>query len=270
MKVLSSGCSFIWGNELSDDAPGKFSLKTWPALWAKENNYQYSCCALPGASNGTITRQVIDHIENIDQPDIVIVQWTFPGRYEFRYQKNFDPRWGNFYAFTPWSIVKTWEEIYNDPKKYPFNRDAENSKAFVESIKTQIEILKDTCIPDLADIWYKHISCTDSDRYYFFKEISYLKSYLESKKIKYVFTGADSNLIRTKKETLDKSVKTLMNIVESCPWVWFNYHDIPLGFMDWARTSRQKIGSTHPLDSAHENALKLIRNSINDILKKDS
>jgi hypothetical protein len=265
MKVLSAGCSFIWGNELSDDAPGKFSLNTWPALWAKENNHEYDCCASPGAANSTIVRKVIDYVEN-NKPNIVIVQWTLPGRQEFRYQQNFNSEWGNFYAFTPWSTVKSWEEIYNDPKKYPFNRDAENSKAFEESIKRQIEILKDTCVPDLARIWFKHITCTDSDRYYFFKEVSYLKYYLESNNIKYVFSGADSNLCRDKTPTSDKTVATLMKISDSCPWVWFDYHNVPFGFLDWARASRQEIGSTHPLDSAHKNALNIVRNKLNDIL----
>lgn len=265
MKVLSAGCSFIWGNELSDDAPGKYSLKTWPALWAKENNYEYACCALPGAANSTIARKVIDYVEN-SKPDIVIVQWTFPGRQELRYQKNFNSTWGNFYAFTPWSAVKSWEEIYNNPKEYPFNRDAENSKAFEESIKRQIESLKDTCIPDLTKIWFKHVACLDSDRYYFFKEVSYLKHYLDAKNIKYVFSGADSNLFRDKTPTSDKTVATLIKICDSCPWAWFDYHSMPLGFMDWARISRQDIGSTHPLDSAHKNALNIVRNKLNDIL----
>lgn len=269
MKVLSSGCSFIWGNELSDDTPGKFSQQTWPALWAKENGYDYDCCAMPGASNSTIARRVIDYIENLDKPDIVIVQWTFHGRQEFRYQQEFSEQWGNFHAFTPWSVVKSWEEIYNNPKKYPFNRDADNAEAFMTAIKNQIEGLKGTCVPDLADIWFKYISCTDSDKYYFFKEISYLKHYLESKGIKYVFSGADSSLIRNKESTTDKTVLSLTKIINSCPWVWFNYHGMPLGFMDWARASRQEIGSTHPLDSAHKNALTLLRNNIDDIIKKD-
>lgn len=267
MKLLSGGCSFIWGNELSDDTPGKFSQVTWPALWAAENNYSYECCAMPGASNSTIARRVIDYIENVDKPDIVIVQWTFHGRQEFRYQKEFGNQWGNFYAFTPWSVVRSWEEIYNNPKKYPFNRNAKNAEAFMTAIKNQIDGLKDTCVPELADIWFNHISCQDSDRYYFFKEVSYLKHYLESKGIKYVFSGADSSLFRNTASTTDKSVLTLMKIVDSCPWVWFDYHGMPLGFMDWARTSRQDIGSTHPLDSAHANALDLIRTKLDEIFK---
>lgn len=270
MKVLGAGCSFIWGNELSDDAPGKYSSKTWPALWANEKGYEYNCCALPGASNATIVRRIIDYIENVEVPDIVVVQWTFPGRYEFRYQTHFDAQWGNFYAFTPWSSVKSWDEIYNDPKKYPFNRNAENANAFEASIKRQIENLKDTCIPELSSIWFKHIACTDSDRYYFFKEISYLKHYLDSKKIKHVFSGADSTLIRDKTPTTDKSVLTLIKILETCNWVWFDYHGVPMGFLDWARSSRQEIGSTHPLDSAHRNALNIVREKINEILTKNN
>ena len=107
MKVLSAGCSFIRGSELSDDAPGKHSLKTWPALWAKSHNYEYACVAQPGIANNGITRKVIEYIETVDVPDIVIVQWTFPGRYEFRFN-NID---SNYYSITPWTEVSSWEEI---------------------------------------------------------------------------------------------------------------------------------------------------------------
>jgi hypothetical protein len=48
-KVLSAGCSFIYGAELSDspDYAGKdpYSKLTWPALWAKDSNFDYNTVA---------------------------------------------------------------------------------------------------------------------------------------------------------------------------------------------------------------------------------
>ncbi len=59
--VVAGGCSFTFGNELSDDANGKTpSEKTWAALIAKEINANYHCVAKPGGGNGSITRRVIE------------------------------------------------------------------------------------------------------------------------------------------------------------------------------------------------------------------
>ncbi len=267
MQLLASGCSFIWGSELSDDRPGQYSHKTWPALWAAENNYDYDCCAQPGASNTTIARKVIDKVEQ-SRPDAVIVQWTFPGRYEFRYNQQIDN--SNYYSFTPWSMVKNWEEIYNDPEKYPFNRDAENSSAFQAHLSAMIEKLRPTPVPELARFWFERMQCLDNERYYFYREVHYLKSYLESKQIPYVFSSADTNTLRNTQPTDDTSVNTLIKQMETVPWAHFNYHGVPMGFMDWARASRQQIGSTHPLDQAHVNALSLVRNYLDEHLKKSS
>lgn len=264
MRLLAGGCSFIWGSELSDDRPGAYSHKTWPALYAQENSWQYDCVAQPGASNTTIARRVIDRVEQ-QRPDLVIVQWTFPGRYEFRYSEPIDS--SHYYSFTPWSMVESWQEIFDDPERYPFNRDAENSQAFQTHLSQMIDKLKSTPVPEFARFWFKRMQSLDNERYYFFREVHYLKCYLESKSIPYAFSSADTNTLRNTTRSTDPTVNTLMDHMDSIPWVTFDYHGAPMGFMDWARASRQAIGSTHPLDSAHANALDLTRTKLDEIFK---
>lgn len=266
MKVLSAGCSFIWGSELSDDTPGKYSNKTWPALWAHSRGYDYACVAQPGVANNGIVRRVIDYVETKTMPDLVVVQWTFPGRHEFRFN-NIDT---DYYSITPWSEVSSWEEFYNNPDKYPYDRSAPNARAFEESIKRQIAKTTNTGIPELSKIWFKYITNLDSDRYYYFKEVAFLKSYLDSKSIPYVFTAAESLLNRDSTPTNDTSVTNLRAIVDSCPWVWFEYFNVPMGFMEWARASRQQFGSTHPLDLAHQKALTMIEGKLDEIFSKSN
>lgn len=262
MKVLSSGCSFIWGAELEDCTPQIFSRKTWPALWAQENNFEYNCCAINGAANNTIVRRVINYIENISVPDIVIVQWTFPARYEVRVEQYLNPEWGNFYSITPWCTVQSWDEVERNPNFYSYNKNDKNAEEFKKVFIKQIDALKETCIPQLSKIWFDGVSCKDTDKYYFFKEICNLKTYLDSKKIKHIFTAA-SKLAFDDHPSKDENIVTLMKIAQSCNWIWFDDKEISLGFFDWAKTTNQKIGTTHPLDLAHKNAYLITREKLN-------
>jgi hypothetical protein len=86
MKVKSFGCSFIFGCELADDGrdgpyatPSKF---TWPALVAKNLNYQYECYARPGAGNLRIAEQVLNQAALGDN-DLFVIGWTWIDRFDY-------------------------------------------------------------------------------------------------------------------------------------------------------------------------------------------
>ena len=87
-KILSAGCSFIYGAELSDspDIMGLTppSVKTWPALYAKSKGLEYHTCAVCGLSNQGIVRYVIDVVENfkVDYNPLLFLLQFFP-RYSF-------------------------------------------------------------------------------------------------------------------------------------------------------------------------------------------
>jgi hypothetical protein len=90
MILKSFGCSFIWGSELDDEIPGKTpSLKTWPALLAKQLELDYQCHAWPGRGNLFISEQILNHAQLGDK---VVVNWTYIDRFDYTDPAN-DRQW---------------------------------------------------------------------------------------------------------------------------------------------------------------------------------
>lgn len=82
MKVKSFGCSFIYGNELSDDKTGRTPSKlSWPALVAQHFGAEYQCFACPGSGNLQIYNELCQQID--DQDTIYIIGWTFIDRFDY-------------------------------------------------------------------------------------------------------------------------------------------------------------------------------------------
>jgi hypothetical protein len=81
MIIVACGDSFVWGSELADSPHGGedgYSRNTFPALLAKEHNYEYRCVAYPGASNTDIAAQVRN--ASRDNLGFFIVSWSWPTR----------------------------------------------------------------------------------------------------------------------------------------------------------------------------------------------
>lgn len=78
-KIVSAGCSLIFGSELGDEQP--FSKQTYPALLSKHFDIEYDCIAYPSASNQGIAKQILEYQdkENV----LFIIQWTYPSRLGF-------------------------------------------------------------------------------------------------------------------------------------------------------------------------------------------
>ena len=85
MKLLASGCSYIFGGELADQKENKPSNSTFTALLAKDLGLDYRCVAVPGTGSDTHVRRVI---ENVDQDTkLVVVAWSYAERFEFNFDK---------------------------------------------------------------------------------------------------------------------------------------------------------------------------------------
>jgi len=244
MLVLSGGCSFIWGAELSDspDYSGNdpYSKLTWPALWANDHGFEYATASQCGISNIGISRKIIDYVEHIKIPDFVIIQWTYPNRFEFRFNnivKN------NYFTLTHWLLQKNLSKIPN--------------QRFID----ETSIFKDTVFQKLAEIWYSHIDNQDSQYFYFLKEAVFLGLYLKNKNIKFCFSHTIKNcypgLIN------DISIQSLENEISKFNWINFE----GLGFIEWA----EKQGHfdievwKHPSDEAHQNAYQIVKNDLDRI-----
>ena len=98
MKLVSFGCSFIYGNDLHDCNTnfaknvfgsldpgfyeGRSSNLTWPALVAKDLGLVYECRAEGGSGNLKILDQIIENAHT--NPDsIYIINWTWIDRFSY-------------------------------------------------------------------------------------------------------------------------------------------------------------------------------------------
>jgi len=85
MKVKSFGCSFIFGTDLADDGRNgpwaTASNFTWPALIAKQLNWDYKCWAHGGSGNLQILDRVLDE-SACHTDDFYIIGWTWIDRFD--------------------------------------------------------------------------------------------------------------------------------------------------------------------------------------------
>ena len=259
LTILAGGDSFIYGSELSD-CNGTYSRNTFPALLAGNSNYD--CVAWPGYANDSISRTVINYCENNKRNNIfVIVSWTFPGRYEFRFDYDTGQRTGNWYAITPWTA--------QDDNTY-FLKDFKNKNENILNHHIQHrEKAKETGMYEFAKTFYKHVGGSEYwEIYNSLKEIVYLQNYLKVNNIGYLFTCASTDLFLN--YTLDSKEEfctNLHNQIDFDQWYIFS-NTTPLGFYQWADFNKYKMGTTHPLEDAHRDAAELMKDKFYELVKK--
>jgi hypothetical protein len=106
--LLAGGCSFTFGNELSDDNGKNPSSKTWTALLSNELNANYFCIAKGGIVNAGIARRVFEYItKNKEEDMFVAVMWTFVSRYDWAMPRH------NILEGTRWATITPWDTSDN-------------------------------------------------------------------------------------------------------------------------------------------------------------
>jgi hypothetical protein len=256
-KLIAGGDSYIWGNELSDDdGSSRYSTRSWPALLANYLGYEYVCKAQYGDSNGAISRHVLNACEQHKDSDlIVVVQWTFGGRYEFRM------RYATNQIDSPWYSISGWTKE-EDMSVITESFQTMNQE-ILDSHIAHIKQAKDLGIADFARSFYDHVG--DSEYYEIYstlKEIVFLQNYLEIKKIPFLFTASNSTLFKSDVFTITHADETITALLDQINWdKWFKFpgKTHPVGFYRWARENNYPIGTTHPLDEAHIDAFNLIK-----------
>lgn len=241
-RLIAGGDSFIYGDELKDCLGKQASEFVYPALIAKEVGLEYICAAGSGYGNDSIRRSVMNACELYDDVELVIVQWSFACRYEFYFNQIGWHQLGN------WSIIDDPNEI-----KKTFKMD--NPIVLQHHIDT-LNKFKELGITDFAKIFFKKIA---SDIYYeqynFLSEVVMLQQYLENKKIPYMFTSVNGDILRDSLGYADQSIKTLERLVNQQEWMWFPKQR---GFYQWAIDNNFPFGTTHPLEEAHIEAAHLV------------
>lgn len=259
MIIVAGGDSFIYGSELQSPD------NTFTALLSYD--HEYHCVAWPGIGNDGIARRVINKVQSLNETPFVLVSWTFPGRYEFRFTYDTGQRTREWYSITPWTIKDSEsierEFITSDPN------------ILKDHIRT-IDRAKSSGVYDFAKTFYQHVGSGEYwEIYSTLKEIVYLQNYLEVNNIPYLFTCADNSIwYNYTCDNPDEYIRSLCDQIDINNWFWFpagtkdNETQTPRGFYQWALENKYKIGTTHPLEQAHIDAAKLIQEKFNDMVTK--
>jgi len=268
MIIVAGGDSFVYGSELAD-CNGRHSQSTFAALLSQE--HQYQCVAWPGLGNDGIAHRVIAECEAIwPERPAVIVSWTFPGRYEFRFNYHTNQRGSPWYTITPWTVR-------DDPATIEKEFVNQNSNILYEQIKN-ITKAKENGIADFAKSFYKNVGDSEYwEIYTTLKEITYLQNYLKTNSIPYLFTCADNCIWYNHTiQTADASIHSLTEQIhrDQANWFWFpagteaTQTTDPRGFYQWALENKYPIGTTHPLEAAHTAAAHIMKDQFNAMVTK--
>lgn len=268
MILIAGGDSFVFGAELKDQINGP-SQSTYTALLAKENKMIYRCVAWPGNANNAISRMTLAACTEALKTNSnigVIVTWSFANRYEFRFN------YPTGHKISPWHTVNAWSTIDN------FNEISKDFKSFDYDIlynqKKDLLIGKKTGTSKFAKTWFLHVG--DSEYYELFsslKEILFLQLFLEKNNIPFLFLAADNHFYNHPNyfRQRDEYIESMYNQIDWSKWFFFEpVTEIPelRGFYQWAVENKYPIGTTHPLEEAHQAAAELIKEKFNELVTK--
>jgi len=231
MILVAAGDSFIWGSELADSlhgGPNGYSRNTFPALLAKEYGIEYVCAAYPGLANNAISRKVIS-VCNKDT--ILLVNWTYPQRAEFRFGKE-------------WISINSWHTVQKHFSEEYFKYVGNNEYYEIYSILKEILFLQQYC--EINKIPYIFLT---ADNHFYQHE----------------------NYFRNQDQDIDNLYNQIIwsNWYWFPPGTEINETQAPRGFYQWATENKYNMGlQGHPLEDAHKDAANLIKENFNELVKK--
>jgi hypothetical protein len=250
--LLSGGCSFTFGNELSDDNGKDPSCNSWSAILARDVKAEYICLAKGGIGNPAIARRIFSYISSNPGKDVfVTAMWSFLSRYDWampRHKALEGTRWA---TITPWDTADNQAEV---------QKTLANSEPQLEEWKRRRDDVKSTGVGPFADAIYRYAANEYHEAYLSWKSIVWLQNILEKKKIPYMFTLADNSLFWRELEPLSKLdplLNGLYNEIDFNKWVVFGERQ--MGFNQWSLLNDYPRATTHPLDPAHVDAAGLMK-----------
>jgi hypothetical protein len=260
--ILSGGCSFTYGNELSDcnGTHGPPSNKTWAKGLSDLHGANYFSVAQGGIGNSAIARKVFTYVSN-NVCDAVLVMWTFPSRYDWAMPRS------SFLEDTRWASITPWD---TDEKQGEVFRTLNGSEPQQEMWRKRREELATTGVKEFANSLYKYAANEYHEIYLSWKSIIWLQNFLEKYHIPFMFTLADNSLFynhytpHSHRDALMQSLYKEIDITK-----WFSFGERMMGFNQWALLEGYERGTTHPLDSAHKDAVKLMKDKFNSIINEN-
>jgi hypothetical protein len=245
--LIAGGDSFTWGSELNDCDERRYSRLSWSSLLAERLGLDYICVAKPGSGNHAICRRVIQECDRRhDRIDMVAVMWTYPFRFEINVRHDLQEQYAKLCngldmqgemdeGWMTISVSKsaTVEERVGQIKNY--------DSWFIEKVRGDVDFSKNSGIADLSDKYLNIASRSHSD-YESISSIFCLESYLQRRKIPYLFAAAQADICG-----LIKSKSPLSDLLDkSC---WLNQSE---GFVEWVQRKGYPLKpGKHPVEEAH-------------------
>jgi hypothetical protein len=250
-KVIIGGCSFTLGNELSDDVDGKTpSKKTWAYRLTEATHDDYICTASGGAGNSAIARRTFKAVSQNSDVDCVLVMWSFLSRYDWAMPRN------EMLEDTRWTSISPWDTTGGNQEAF---RTMQGSETQQEHWKRRQNYMLESGVKPFAEAIYKYAANQYHETYLSWKSIIWLQNILEKKKIPYMFTIADNSLFYDELKHHKDQDSLLMGLYNEIDFTkWYSFGERMMGFNQWALLNGYPRGTTHPLDEAHQDAVKLM------------
>jgi len=258
-KVIIGGCSFTLGNELSDDVDGKTpSKKTWAYRLTEATYDDYICTASGGAGNSAIARRTFKAVSQNSDVDCVLVMWSFLSRYDWAMPRN------EMLEDTRWTSISPWDTTGRNVEAF---RTMQGSETQQEQWKTRQNNMLESGVKPFAEAIYKYAANQYHETYLSWKSIIWLQNILEKKKIPYMFTMADNSLFYDELKHHKDQDSLLMGLHNEIDFTkWYSFGERMMGFNQWALLNDYPRGTTHPLDEAHQDAVKLMLPTFNKLI----
>ena len=228
--LITGGDSFTYGSELPSQE------HSWANLLAERKGWNICNVAKPAASNSAIRRNVMNAVNKYNDLDLyVVVMWTFPNRYEFRFTYNTGQ------VDSPWYSINPWTHNDQNFEDHFFNANDDVLLHQVENRK-RAETLG---ITDFAKSYIQNVAETEYwEIYTSWCEIVMLQNYLIKHQINYKFMQVDNSLFVNNSAT-DITLKTLLSDIDKSQFVNTE------GMYNWAKRTKQEFYTTHPKENAH-------------------
>ena len=143
----------------------------------------------------------------------------------------------------------------------------QGSQTQKEHWRARADTFNTTGVKPFAEAIYKHAANQYHETYLSWKSIIWLQNILEKKQIPFMFTLADNTLfydeLKPHKDQ-DGLLTALYNEIDFTKW--FSFGERMMGFNQWAFLNEYPRGTTHPLDEAHTDAVKLMLPTFNKLI----
>jgi len=272
MILVAGGDSLVFGSELSDQISQLPSARTFPAQLANQANLEYISTAFPGSANGAISRLTLRKCQELQQQGkkfAVLIMWSFVSRFEFRFNYQTHQRNSPWYSMSPWTIESDFKKISDNY----FTPNSEIEQQHFKNILTA----RTSGVADFAAVFYKHVGDSEYyELYSSFREFIFMQDYLKLNGIPYIFLAAGNTFYQHENyfRSRDSWLSDLYQLIDWDKWFFFPATSVsltqePKGFFHWATENKYPMGTTHPLEAAHDDAVKLIQEKFNELVTKN-